>query len=154
VFVTLPLAFAGMPLGGAAAASFYLLLFVAALASAISMLELAVAPAVRRLGWSRPRAAAALAAACFVAGLATVFSFNRWAHWRTTPFDAIDHLTSNVMLPLGGLALAVFSGRVLPAELFAQELGLGPRRAAALRFTLRWVTPALIAAVALGPMAL
>jgi len=154
VFVTLPLAFARMPLGAAAAAGFYLLLFVAALASAISMLELAVAPAMRRLGWSRPRAAAALAAACFFAGLATVLSFNRWAHWRPTPFEAIDHLTSNVMLPLGGLALSLFAGWVLPADLFAQELSLGPRAATILRFTLRWVTPALIAAAALGPMAL
>jgi NSS family neurotransmitter:Na+ symporter len=154
VFVTLPLAFARMPFGVAAAAGFYMLLFVAALASAISMLELAVAPAVRRAGWSRPRAAAALAAACFVAGLATVFSFNRWAELRPTPFDAIDQLTSNVMLPLGGLALSLFAGWVLPPGLLGQELGLGRRGAATLRFTLRWVTPALIAAVALGPMAL
>jgi len=152
VFLTLPLAFAGMPLGAAAALAFYVLLFVAALGSAISMLELAVAPAVRRLGWSRRSAAAALAAACFVAGLPTVLSFSVWKHWRPTPFEAVDHLTSNAMLPLGGLALAVFAGRVLPARLLSQELGLGPRGAAALSFALRWVTPALIAAVALGPL--
>jgi NSS family neurotransmitter:Na+ symporter len=153
VFVTLPLAFARLPLGAVAAAAFYLLLFVAALASAISMLELAVAPAVRR-GWRRGRAAAALAGACFVAGLASVFSFNLLARWRPTPFAAIDHLTSNVMLPLGGLALALFAGWVLPAEVLAQELGQGRRGAAALRFALRWVTPALICSVAIGPFAL
>ena len=154
VFVTLPLAFAGMPLGSAAAAAFYLLLFVAALASAISMLELAVAPAVRRLGWPRARAAAALAAACFLVGLATVFSFNRWAHWQPTPFEAIDHLTSNIMLPAGGMALSLFAGWVLPRALLVEELGLGPRGGAVLHFALRWVTPALIAAVALGPAVL
>ena len=154
VFVTLPLAFAGMPLGAAAGVAFYVLLFVAALGSAISMLELAVAPAVRLLGCSRRRAAAALAAACFAAGLATVFSFNLLAHWRPTPFDAIDHLTSNAMLPLGGLALAVFAGWVLPRSLLAQELGLGPRAATALGVALRWVVPALIVAVAAGPLAL
>jgi len=137
-----------------AAAAFYLLLFVAALASAISMLELAVAPAVRRMGWRRARAAWTLAAACFAAGLATVFSFNRWAHWRPTPFDAIDHLTSNVMLPAGGLALSLFAGWALPRSLLAEELGLGARGAALLRFVLRWVTPALIALLALGPLVL
>lgn len=154
VFVTLPLAFARMPLGAAAAAAFYLLLFVAALASAISMLELAVAPAVSRFGWPRRRAAWLLAAGCFAAGLATVFSFNLWAHWRPTPFQAVDYLTSNLMLPLGGLALALFAGWVLPAAVLAQELGLGPRAAAGLRFALRWVTPALIAAVSAGPLLL
>ena len=43
VFVTLPLAFAQMPFGTLAAFGFFVLLFVAALASAISMLELVVA---------------------------------------------------------------------------------------------------------------
>jgi len=35
-----------------------------------------------------------------------------------------------------------------------EELGLGPRGGAVLHFALRWVTPALIAAVALGPAVL
>ena len=151
VFVTLPIAFARMPLGSAAGAAFFLLLFVAALASAISMLELAVAFVARRLAWRRGAAAAAAAAACFLAGLATVFSFNRLAHWQLTPFDLIDHATSNVMLPIGGLALSWFAGWALPGAVLAEELRLGARAAALLRFVLRWVTPALIAATAIAP---
>ena len=153
VFVTLPIAFARMPLGGVAAMAFFVLLFVAALGSAISMLELAVAPATRRFGWRRGRAAAGLALACYLGGIATILSFNRWSHWQPTPFDAIDHLTSNVMLPVGGFAIAVFAGWVLPPTTLAQELGLGPGPARLLRRLLRWVTPALIAVVALAPLA-
>jgi NSS family neurotransmitter:Na+ symporter len=149
VFVTLPIAFARMPLGAAAALAFFLLLAVAALASAISMLELAVAPAVRRFGWPRARASALAAGACFVAGLATVFSFQ--VSWRPTPFEAIDHVTSNLLLPLGGLAIAIFAGWVLPQALLAEELTLGARAAWALRGLLRWITPALIVAATLGP---
>jgi NSS family neurotransmitter:Na+ symporter len=96
------------------------------------------------------RASAALGAACLAAGLATVFSFNRWSHWTPTPFDALDHLTSNVMLPAAGLALALFAGWLLPRSLLVEELGLTPRGAALLGGLLRWATPALIAAVALG----
>jgi len=161
VFVTLPLAFARMPLGEAAAAAFFLLLFVAALASAISMLELAVALVVRRVGWSRPAAAAAIGAACFVAGLATVFSFNVWAHWHplgaiadfaeATAFDLLDHLTSNFLLPVGGLAIALFAGWALPESVLREELRLGARGAQALRILLRWATPALIAVTAAAP---
>jgi NSS family neurotransmitter:Na+ symporter len=154
VFVTLPIAFARMPLGGLAAAAFFVLLFVAALASAISMLELAVAFAARRFGWTRARTAALVAALCFAAGLATVLSFNRLAHWQPTPFDLIDHLTSNVMLPVGGLALAIFAGWALPGSLLAEELALGPKGAALLRALLRWVTPALIAAAGAAPLVL
>src|SRR5262249_54802459 len=81
VFVTLPLAFAQMPLGVFAATAFFVLLFVAALASAISMLELVVALVMRRFGWQRSRAGVLVAGTCFIAGIGTVLSFNVWAHW-------------------------------------------------------------------------
>lgn len=162
VFVTLPLAFAAMPFGTHAAFAFFVLLFVAAFASAISLLELAVALLVRRFGWRRPAATAALAAACFLGGIATVLSFNLWSHWhplaalpafaRATAFDLIDFLTSNLMLPLGGLLLAVFAGWILPVSLLAEELRLGPAWARRLRGMLRYVVPAGIAAAALGPL--
>jgi NSS family neurotransmitter:Na+ symporter len=151
VFVSLPLAFERMPFGSAVALAFFALLFVAALASAISMLELVVSPVIRRLGWPRPVAAGAVSLGCFLAGLATVFSFNLWAHWTPTPYELVDHLTSNVMLPAGGLALALFAGWGLPRQFLVDELGLTPRGGAALHWLLRWLTPALIAAVAFAP---
>jgi NSS family neurotransmitter:Na+ symporter len=162
VFVTLPLAFAGMPFGALAAFVFFLLLFVAALASAISLLELGAALLVSRYGWRRPGATVALAAACFVLGLGTVLSFNLWAGWhplaalpgfaKATAFDLLDHLTSNLMLPIGGFGLCVFAGRVLPASFYAEELRLGPAGAARLRWTLRYLAPAGIAGAALAPL--
>jgi NSS family neurotransmitter:Na+ symporter len=162
VFVTLPLAFARMPFGAAAATGFFVLLFFAALASAISLLELATALFVHRLGWTRRRASAAAAAACFTAGIATVLSFNRWADWyplafvpglaEATVFDLVDHLTSNVLLPLGGFALALLAGWFLPGAVFAEELRLTPSRATRLRRILRWAAPAGILAAALAPL--
>jgi NSS family neurotransmitter:Na+ symporter len=162
VFVTLPLAFAGMPFGTLAALAFFVLLFVAALASAISMLELAVAPVTRMLGWSRARATVAVALACGTLGLATVLSFNLWSGWHPlegvpafagyTVFDLLDHLTSNVMLPIGGLAIALFAGWALPVSLLAEELRLGAGGARVLRMLLRYVVPLLIAVVALAPL--
>jgi NSS family neurotransmitter:Na+ symporter len=102
------------------------------------------------------------AAACFFGGIATVLSFNVWADWhplgfvpalaRATVFDLIDHLTSNVMLPMGGFALAVLAGWALPGTLLAEELRLPPVRAARLRWILRWVVPAGILVAALAPL--
>lgn len=164
VFVTLPLAFARMPLGTLAAVAFFLLLFMAALASAISLLELVAAMFIRQRGWPRPVAAAVPALACFAGGLVTVLSFNRWAHWyplaflpglgQATPFDLIDRLTSELMLPAGGLALGILGGWVLPPALFETELGLSPRRARRLRFLLRWAVPAAILAAVGSPLLL
>ena len=150
-----------IPGGAVAAFGFFLLLIVAAIASGISMLEMPVA-ALSRRGWSRARATVATAAACWVCGLATVLSFNAWAGWyplsaipalaNATVFDLLDHLTSNIMLPFGGLALALFAGWILPGRLLAEEIGLSPRITQSLRVLLRFVVPACIAVVALFPL--
>ena len=162
VFVTLPLAFAQMPFGTLAAAAFYTLLFVAALASAISVLELVVALSMRRFGWRRPLASLIVAATCFIAGIATVLSFNLWADWyplasvgvleTSTVYDLLDQLTSNFMLPIGGLAIALFAGWAMPDRVLVEELRLRPAGARALRLTLRYVAPAGIAAAGLSSM--
>lgn len=164
VFVTLPLAFADMPFGRLAAVAFFVLLFVAALASAISMLELSVAMITRRRGWPRPRAALVAAGVCFVAGFASVFSFNLWSDWHplsglrgfetASVFDLLDHLTSNLLLPVGGFALALFAGWALPRHLLADELGLSAAGTAFLHALLRYVVPAAIAAATLAPLLL
>jgi NSS family neurotransmitter:Na+ symporter len=162
VFVTLPLAFAQMPFGTLAACAFFVLVFVAALASAISLLELVVAWLMRRQRWRRPVAAWTAAATCFAAGIATVLSFNLWADWHplaglgiapgATVFELIDQLTSNLMLPLGGLAIALFAGWIAPRRMLAEELRLGPAGAAALRTMLRYVVPGGIVLATLGPL--
>jgi NSS family neurotransmitter:Na+ symporter len=161
MFVTLPLAFARMPGGLAAALGFFLLLIVAAIASGISMLEMAVA-ALSRRGWSRVTASLATAGACWICGLATVLSFNVWSAWHplsalpafanATIFGLLDHLTSNIMLPIGGFALALFAGWVLPGRLLADEIGLTPGTVRLLRVLLRTIVPASIAVVALFPL--
>ncbi len=164
VFVTLPLAFARMPLGTLAAVAFFLLLFMAALASAISLLELVAAMLIGQRGWPRPMAAALPALLCFAGGLVTVLSFNHWAQWHplgflpglgeATPFDLIDRLTSELLLPVGGLAVGILGGWVLPPALFEHELGLSPRGARWLRRLLRWTVPAAILAAAFSPLLL
>lgn len=160
VFETLPLAFAGMPFGQPAAAAFFLLLFVAALASAISTLELIVAWLARR---GVPRLAGTLAAAafCFAGGIPTVLSFNAWADWHplgflpaladATFFEVVDELSSNVLLPLGGLAVAVFAGWRMDPRALADELRLGPRPATVIRAMLATVVPAGIVLAGLVP---
>jgi NSS family neurotransmitter:Na+ symporter len=162
VFVTLPLAFAQMPFGTVAATTFFVLLFVAALASAISMLEIVVAVLIHRFGWRRTRACGLAATTCFVAGIVTVLSFNLWSDWHplgglhglanATAFDLLDHLTSNILLPAGGFALALFAGWAVPGRLLVEELRLTPRGTVALRVVLRYVAPAGILAATLAPL--
>jgi NSS family neurotransmitter:Na+ symporter len=116
---------------------------------------------VQRAGLRRTAATAVAAGTCFAAGIATVLSFNLWAGWhplallpgfeRSTVFDLLDYLTSNVLLPLGGFAIALFAGWAAPAGLLVEELRLGPAMARALRVLLRFVAPVAIAATAVSP---
>jgi len=161
MFVTLPLAFAKIPGGTIAAVGFFVLLVVAAVASGLSMMEMPVAMLTHR-GWSRRRATIAAAAAIWLCGLPTVLSFNYWATWHpfaavplfadATVFDLLDHLTSNMMLPLGGISLALFAGWTLPPQLLADEIGIGPRAGRLLRFLLRYIVPTCVAVLALFPL--
>jgi neurotransmitter:Na+ symporter, NSS family len=161
-FVSLPLAFDAMPGGRWAATAFFAMLTIAALGSAISMLEAVVAVLDRRLAWARARGTLVAAGACFVAGLATVLSFNHWAGFHplgaigryadATIYDLVDDLTSQVLLQLGGVALAVFVAWVMPARLLGVELGLRGAPLTGLRLTLRIVAPALVVAAGLASL--
>lgn len=162
VFVSLPLALTRMPFANITAAAFFILLFVAALSSAMAMLEGIVAVLVHRRRWSRLRATLTSAIACFVAGIATVLSFNRWAHWyllpwlemfaKATIYELLDYLTSNVLLPVGGLAMALFVGWATSERLLQEELKTSRVGTWMLRFLLRYVAPLIIALALFAPM--
>jgi NSS family neurotransmitter:Na+ symporter len=155
MFTTLPIAFGQMPGGAFVGAAFFLLLVVSALASAISLLELVVAWATERFGVSRSAAAYTSAFVCWIVGLGTVLSFNNWSTWfplaalptfeSKSFFDALDHLTSNVMLPLGGIFLGLFVGWVMSKKAVLEELGIQDGvRWQLLRFLLGVVCPVAI----------
>jgi NSS family neurotransmitter:Na+ symporter len=154
VFVTLPIAFAGIAMGGLLGFLFFVLLAIAALASAMSLLELLVAPLVQRTGWCRGPAAAVAGLAVFAGGLPTVLSFNRWQDVRPLAFlpgwgeadifEAVDVVASNLLLPAAGIAFALFVGFVMGPRAVAAALDLAPRPAAWLVAALRWLVPGAI----------
>lgn len=157
MFITVPVAAGQLGYGAAYALVFYVLLFFAALASAISLLELVVAWLVRHAGFARVRSVIVAGTACWIFGIPTVLSFNRLVGWRPLAFvpglkeanfyEAIDVLTSNFMLPVGGLLLAVFVGWIVPQGLIQEELQLTSLRLRILRSILRYVVPPLIVAL-------
>tara|TARA_Y100000588_G_scaffold311768_1_gene338051 strand:- start:6 stop:1205 length:1200 start_codon:yes stop_codon:yes gene_type:complete len=128
VFVTLTIAFGHMPFGQLFGALFFLLLTVAALTSAISILEPVVAWVVESFRWSRRKASGISALSAWVLGVGSALSFNQWADIRLvgkTFFDWCEFLSTTVMLPLGGLLVAVFVGWRMSKRATAEELGIG-----------------------------
>lgn len=151
VFKTLPIAFGHMPGGAFFGMLFFVLLTFAAWTSAISIIEPAVAWLVENRDMKRITATALSGAAVWLLGLGTIFSFNIWSDdtlWGKTFFDLIDYLTSNIMLPLGGLSISVFAVWVMAKESSREELNLADGAGyAAWRFLLRYITPVAVAIV-------
>src|SRR5690606_23310807 len=114
MFVTLPVAFGNMPAGLVVGAIFSVLVMLAAWTSTISLLEAGAAYLNERFGLNRVAAGLVLGAIAWVLGLGPVWSFNQWSDrqflWGKTYFDSMDFVASNIMLPLGGLLIALFVG--------------------------------------------
>ena len=151
IFQTLPLAFGNMGGGLVFGTLFFLLLTFAAWTSSIGLVEPAVAWSVETHGLSRPVAATAIGVVIWALGFATVLSFNELADFKVlgrTLFENLDHLASNIMLPLGGLFITVFAGWVMCKNSTAEELDIGTGGLyRAWRFLARWVAPAAVLAV-------
>ncbi len=127
IFQTLPIAFGHMAYGSFFGCLFFVLLVFAAWSSSISLIEPAVAWLVENKNMSRMRACIWAGLVTWVVGIGTVLSFNLAADIKIfgkTFFDVLDYLTANIMLPLGGLCIAVFAGWVMSKENSAGELNL------------------------------
>ena len=126
VFVTLPIAFSQMPVGGLIGFLFFTLLCFAALTSAISLMEPLISWMVERHGFTRLRASVSVGFIAWFIGIGTVLSFNLWEEARLLGkwnfFEFLDFLTSNLLLPLGGLLIAVFVGWVMCKNQFKEAL--------------------------------
>ncbi len=128
MFVTIPLAFGQMALGVVFGTIFFVLVSFAAITSAISLTEPALSYLVEEYNAKRKRVAISLGVICWLLGLGTVFSFNYWSTsyivGELNFFDFVDYVSQNIMLPLGGLLIALFAVWALPKDIVQKRLGI------------------------------
>ena len=156
IFQTLPIAFGHMQGGTLVGVMFFVLLLFAAWTSAISLIEPAVAYLVENQGINRIYAAVWVGGLTWLVGLGTVFSFNIWKDKTLsipylfedlTFFDTLDYLTANIMLPLGGLFIALFAGWVMREESTREEIYTHPAVYKIWRFLTRFIAPVAVIVV-------
>ena len=154
LFINLPVAMAQMLNGKLFALLFFFCVFLAALTSAINILELVVACWMDERGWTRKRTTLLFGAAIILAAIpaalsggASFFGAGMEARLGMNWFDLVAYIVSDWMLPLGGCGIAFFSGwrlsrthfdESLPSHSF--ECGL----ALLWRYTLRYFAPWVI----------
>ena len=159
LFVTLPKLFYDVvPLGVVLAPLFYVLVAFAALTSTISLLEVVVAYFIDQRKMARKKAVLLCGLTTMVLSLLCSLSLGGWGPISnfTIPGTAgkkgllsiLDHLASNWMLPLGGLAITLAAGWFMTREQTEAELvdetTPGWFHYGAWRFSVRYLAPAAV----------
>lgn len=158
IFQTLPLAFGQMSGGVLFGTLFFVLLVVAAVTSAISLLEPVVEWLEEHKGINRLTGTLIGGISIWGLGILTILSLNVWSDVHPlgmferfagkTFFDLFDYVTANLMMPLSGLAIAIFVGWFMSKQAGENELDMGNGLAYNLfMFVLRFITPAAVLVV-------
>lgn len=157
VFEVLPNIFHQLPGGVIWSTLFFFLLFVASLTSTISMSEISIAFFTEEKGMSRRRATAVSAGVAMFFGALCALSFGVLGDITVgglTIFGLFDYVTSNIMLPVGGLAVSLFAGWFIDRRMLRGQLtnngSLRMPGLPVLMFCLRYICPLGIALVFLN----
>ncbi|MBO6687054.1 MAG: sodium-dependent transporter [Henriciella sp.] len=137
-FISMPVAFGGVEGGTIFATVFFALALFAAFTSSISLMEVGVSWLEERQGVTRFGAALGVGFVLWMIGAAYVFSLEY--------LDFVDFMTEGLLLPLGGLLVAVFAGWILSRNMLTTELGEGSVMNI-WRFLIRWFVPPFVAFV-------
>lgn len=152
VFTTLPIAFGQMPGGVIVGTLFFFLLTVAAVTSAISLLEPAVSYVEERTGIDRKKVAVYIGAGIFAMGTLSAWgqSGNVLGNISIFGLDFMglkDFITNNIMMPLGGMFIAIFVGWFISRKNMMEELTMEEGTFKIWYFLVRYVCPVAVGAV-------
>ncbi|MDH3336597.1 MAG: sodium-dependent transporter [Gammaproteobacteria bacterium] len=159
VFMTLPFAFGQIPGGLVFGTVFFVLLFFAALTSSIGMLEAPVSWLRDATKLSRRSAALLAGSISFVLGLFAALSFSVLSDFHPLGaisifegkrfFEVFIYLVTSVLMPIGGILVAVFAGWLMQRQFSRDELfeGKNSLMYRAWLIIVRFIAPAILAFV-------
>ena len=148
-FITLPKVFASMAGGRFVAIAFFLMFLLAALTSAISLMETSVNTFEDELHLSRPKCAGIMAVIMLVLGGASSLGYGVWSNVRIFGMqilDFLDFLTNSVMMPIAALATCFLILKKVGFEKINEEVGASSafKRRKLFHFCLKYLAPVFI----------
>ena len=154
VFQILPEIFQQLPGGYLWSVAFFLLLFFASITSTISMSEISITYFVEAHKMSRSRATGLNTVIAMTFGTLCALSFGVLSDFKVfgmTLFELFDYVSSNIMLPIGGVMLSVFVGWIVDKKVVEEQLtDYGARKITLMRpirFCIRYVAPLCISLI-------
>jgi NSS family neurotransmitter:Na+ symporter len=163
VFITLPQIFAQLPFGNILSIIFFIILLVAAITSAISLLEVIVAYMTEELKFTRRNAV--IISFLIIGFLGSLSSLSEgvlsdFKIFGKTIFDTFDFMSSNVFLPIGGLLVVLFVGWKMASKDVKDELSSGGAIRlngvlfGGIMFIIKFIAPIAISVVLLNSLGL
>ncbi len=127
LFMTIPLVFSKMPFGNLLLIAFFFLSAIAATTAMMSLVEVLVAYCSEELGMSRLKAAIGNGVVIAIIGVLATLSVDKTSLFGGITFfgkgffDLFDFVSSNILLPIGGLLISLFMGYVVKREAIQKE---------------------------------
>lgn len=157
LFETMPRVFASMPFGSVVGALVFVLIFFAALSSAISMMEVNIANLIERFNMKRRYAVVIMAGVLLILGIPSSLGYGVWSAARPLGMallDFFDYMGNSVITPIVALISCIFIGWVVKPRVLSEEIAQGKefRRQKSFEFIVKWVAPLFIGAVLIGAL--
>lgn len=158
MFITLPKVFASMGAGTIAGILFFLLVFFAALTSAISLLETSVSSLSQQFRISRNKAIFIMAVVMLVFGTTSCLGYGVWdfiSIFGMAFLDFYDFLTNSIMMPIAALATCILIIKVVGFQKIIDEIKISSsfKREKMYVFFMRYLTPIFLIIVLLSSIA-
>ncbi len=156
IFVTLPNVFHQMPGGYIFSILFFILLTVAALTSSISILEVVVAYFMEEFKMARKASTVLATVLISILGVLCSLSMgvlSSFTLFDLNIFDLMDWISANLLLPIGGMFIALFIGWYFGRKKVQEEVSQGGTLSGAVlsifMFLVKFIAPIAIAIVML-----
>lgn len=159
MFMTLPKVFASMKFGGVIGTIFFMLVFFAALTSAISLMETIVSVFMDRFGWKRRFTGIFVAILALIMGIPSSLGFGPlgFISWNgMSILDIMDFTSNSVLMPIVALFTCIFVGFIIKPKAIAEEVkeSDGSFKAEGMfNIMIKWVAPLFLIIILISSVA-
>ena len=155
MFSTLPKIFDTMPGGAVLGTAFFIMVFFAALTSAISLMETVVSIFMDKLKWNRRPCCLLALAISLLLGLPSSLGYSAWSEVRVLGMqflDLFDFVSNSVLMPIVAFCTCLFVGFFLSPRAIAEEIELSGRFRGKRLFSvmIRYIAPLCILLILLS----
>lgn len=153
MFKTLPRVFDAMPMGNLIGTAFFILVFLAALTSSISLMEAVVSMFMDKFKMTRKKAAAAVYVITVILGIPSALGYGIWSHITVLGMDFLsffDYISNSVMMPILAIATCVLAGWFMDLKEIEDEItknGESFKRRKVFRVMVKYIAPVFLVVI-------